>query len=693
MPCGDNASRTRLPHPVPRHPARLARPSPFRVVMESSVQSERRPARRPRGSAQLKRLLAAALIVGLFLAAQLPSLARSEQQGMAQRFAFTRLPLPSLPTGEPKQVRAVNPTLQRHSGWISAVGAAIALADLDGDGLPNDLCQVEPRTDQILVAPVPGSGERFTPFALPTPQDSHPALTIAPMGCVPHDLNEDGHLDLLATYWGRTPVAFLRIPGASMRESGYRAQAIAPDSGGEQWFTNAATFADIDGDGHSDVVIGNYFADNADILNPDSTILPQMQDSMTRATNGGVNRIYRWMAATGGDSPTVRFEAIDSLFEEPIADAWTLAVGAADLDGDLLPELYFANDFGPDRLLHNRSRPGAMELVLVEGRKDLATPSSKVLGHDGFKGMGVDFADLNHDGFQDMYVSNIAGPYALEESHFLFMSTGQPQLMGAGIAPYQDRSESLGLARSGWGWETKFGDFDNDGELEALQATGFRKGEVNRWPELQELAIANDAVLRQPKSWFAFQPGDDLSGHDSNAFFVQARNGRFYDLANDLGLGDPFVTRGIATADVDADGDLDFAIANQWEDSFFYRNDSPQTGQFLGLRLRHPSGSPVIGAEAVVWRGKGPRQVAQVDGGNGHSGVRSPDLHFGVGALADGEELSVQLRWRDRAGHTHQQQLALPAGWHTLELDQTARLVDGATTAMAALPSAPLAKS
>ena len=645
--------------------------------MEPPLQSERRPSWRLRVAAQAKRILAVALILGLFLAAQLPSLARTEQQRMAQRFAFTRLPLPTLPSGEQQQQRTVNPSLERHSGWISAVGAAIALADLDGDGLPNDLCQVEPRTDKIMVAPVPGSENRFAPFSLPTPRDINGAATIAPMGCVPHDLNEDGQLDLLATYWGRPPVAFLRIPGSSLQEGGYRAQPIATAADDEQWFTNAATFADLDGDGHSDLIVGNYFADNADILNPESHIVPEMQDSMTRATNGGVNRIYRWLAATQGDAPTVRFEAIDSVLEEPIANAWTLAVGAADLDGDLLPEIYFANDFGPDRLLHNRSRPGVMDLVLLEGRKDLGTPSSKVLGHDGFKGMGVDFADLNHDGFQDIYVSNIAGQYALEESHFLFVSTGKPQAMWDGIAPYQDRSESMGLSRSGWGWETKFGDFDNDGVLEALQATGFRKGDVNRWPELQELAIANDAVLRQPRSWFAFHPGDDLSGHDSNAFFVQADSGRFYDLSGALGLGDPFVTRGIATADVDGDGDLDFAIANQWEDSFFYRNDSPHTGQFLGLRLRHPSGSPLIGAEAAVWRGEGTRQVAQVDGGNGHSGVRSSDLHFGVGALADGEQLSVHLRWRDRAGRSHQADLSLPAGWHTIELEQTARLVAG----------------
>ena len=643
--------------------------------MEIHSQSERQPAIRQAWATSVKRILAVSLIVGLFLAAQLPALSRAEQRTIAQRFAFTRLPLPTVIAGDRQQERAVNPQLARHSGWISAVGAAIALGDLDGDGLANDFCQVETRTDQVIVAPVPGSGDRYAPFPLNTPVEVRPASTIAPMGCVPHDFNEDGQMDLLVYYWGRRPVAYLKTPTASLSEASYRVQAIGGETASDQWFTNAATFADLDGDGHSDLIIGNYFADNADILNPNSTIVPEMQDSMTRAYNGGTNRVYRWLSAKQGESPSVTFAPMESVFSEPIAHAWTLAIGAADLDGDLLPELYFANDFGPDRLLHNRSRPGAMSLAVLQGHKDLGMPNSKVLGRDSFKGMGVDFADLNHDGLLDIYVSNIADQYALEESHFVFVSTGQLDAMGQGVAPYQDRSESMGLARSSWAWDTKFGDFDNDGLPEALQATGFRKGEVNRWPELQELAIANDALLRHASSWFAFNPGDDLSGHDPNGFFVQAADGRFYDLSSALGLDEGFVTRGIATADVDGDGDLDFAIANQWEESYFFRNDSPQPGQFLGLRLRHPSGSPVIGAEATVLSGEGVRQVAQVDGGNGHSGVRSPELHFGLGALPEGSNLAVHLRWRDRSGAPQEADLSLAPGWQTIELAETATLV------------------
>src|SRR5205085_7113860 len=140
---------------------------------------------------------------------------------------------------------------------------------------------------------------------------------------------------------------------------------------------------------------------------------------------------------------------------------------------------------------------------------------------DSFKGMGLDFADLNGDGVPDLYVSSIAQSFALEESHFVWVSTGDRGAIRRGVAPYADRGEELGLAHSGWAWDARFADFDDDGVPEAVQAAGFLRGATDRWPELQELAIGHDNDMPRPAAWPRFVPGGDLSGHLYNPFFAR----------------------------------------------------------------------------------------------------------------------------------------------------------------------------
>ena len=659
-----------------------------------------------------RRIVAILFIVVTGWLSRLPQLPAEERASLAGGFRFKVFDLPVVGDRAPQTVRTLHPGLAHVQRWVSAVGASVALNDLDGDGLSNDLCYIDTRTDQVIVTPVPGTGPRYEPFVLdpaPLPFDRE---TMAPMGCRLGDFNEDGLIDVAVYFWGRTPIVYLQrsTQGVVLRGKRFAARELVPDLG--IWNTNTATSADLDGDGHLDLIFGNYFPDDMEVLGRSATGPVEMNASMSRAQNGGLNRVLLFRSGTSGDEPTVTFDVISDAFPESTEHRWTLGVGAADLDGDLLPELYFASDFGPDALLHNRSTPGRLKFAVLEGEKTFTTPSSKVLGRDSFKGMGVDFGDINGDGIMDISVSNIADEFALEESHFAWISTGETARMAGGVAPYRDESEPLGISRGGWGWDTRFGDFNNDGVLELLQATGFLNGTDDRWPNLQEAAMGNDQLLKYPSMWFHCLDGADLSGHQVNAFFVRAADGRFHDLAGDVGLGMEQVSRGIATADVDGDGDLDFAVANQWETSRFFRNDCPTPGAFLGLRLLLPcvsNGSgvhvqaghpvqvghpvraglssarsapshdatpaaptsparPAIGATAIVHLPDGRKLIGQVDGGNGHSGARSPELHFGLGDVGEFVEISVDLRWRDANGRVTRETITVTPGWHTVRL-------------------------
>jgi enediyne biosynthesis protein E4 len=677
------------------------------------------------------RPLAAGLLIGIaYWLARIPAPLAPDPG----RFRFE--PTPLVPDSPARVSRTVHPDYRPLAGWISSVGAAASLGDLENTGHPDGCILVDPRANSVSYLRLSTDGKagplRYQlvthliapPFTSAVGLDAE-GQTWAPMGSVIGDFDGDGWLDVLVYYWGRLPVVFRNPHGNAV----WTAEPLwsAEVGGDSRWYSNCVCQADIDGDGKPDLVIGNYFPSTAAVLDARAAIeTQQMQSSMSRAVNGG----RKYILLNHGTPGHFRFTSAKIELEDDetdpadrahaILDSWTLAIAAGDLDGDFLPELYFANDFGPDRFLHNECKDGSVRFRVVRGQRRFGVPKSKTLGRDSFKGMGVDFAvmDPQHvDEAPTILVSNISESWALLESHFAFQPIVHSvakfgEALGRGIAPYRDQSESLGLSRSGWGWDIKAADFANEGQPEIVQALGFLQGSVNKWAYLQEVATGNDYHLRRPWAWPFFRTADSgvatedeaqsttaghgakLSGDSHLAFFARAEKDQaFVDIGDQLGFEPRTVSRGIAIGDVDHDGRVDFVLANQWQDSIAYRNVAPRAGSYLGVRVLRPAGakpaapgvypadefyaggktgSPVIGARVVVATADD-RVLASgsVDGGNGHSGRRAAEIHFGLGSISPDQELQLHVQWRQPIRITPRPAGAPPwiqDGWMTKQL-------------------------
>ncbi|MEO8619927.1 MAG: CRTAC1 family protein [bacterium] len=491
------------------------------------------------------------------------------------------------PTFDP-QIAGVEP-------HVAALGAAVSVADFDDDGKPDFYLTNSRFGEPNALYHNRGDGTFEDVAQRAGLADVNRAGEGVSMGSVWGDIDNDGHEDLLVYRYGY--LALFKNLGNGQFED------ITERAGLRRWVnSNGAIWLDYDRDGLLDLYVTAYFRD-VDLWHLTTTRI--MHNSFEFATNGGKNLLFHNLG--GG-----KFADVSDAMHVG-STRWTLAAASADFNGDGWPDIYLANDYGPE------------ELYLNDHGKRFV-PTTAGLESESKSGMSVALGDAFNRGQLDAFVSNISERGYLFQNNNLRMN----QLSTAGR--FRNVAEGA-IADAGWAWGAQFGDFNNDGANELFVANGFISASKQRnyWYAMSKIAGANTQFFEDAATWPPF--GDaSLSGYELSRVYINRGVAGWVDVARSVGATDDYDGRAVALADLSSHGAMDVIVANQNQPAVLYRDTPDSTNHWIAFKLIGTrSNRSAIGAEILLEAGD-LRQRRIVDGGSGFASQNERRPHFGIGA-------------------------------------------------------------
>ena len=486
------------------------------------------------------------------------------------------------------------------------MGGGVAWLDFDGDGrldlyLANG-CPLKTQVPQ----PVRPSDERvnhlYRNLGSGRFREIGRAADVADtrygQGCAVGDYDADGFPDLYVANFGRN-VLFHNNGDGTFSE--------ATDSAGvaENRWSTSCVWLDIDADADLDLYVVNYL----DVNWSNHEICEHIGKP-----------VYCGPGQYEGVPDSVYVNQGDGTFVERGVELGIdtvggkgLAIAALDLDQDLRPEIYVANDMAANFLFTRSGQAVSYRNVAVESGCAVSGEGQNEAS------MGVACADFDNDGLADIFLTH-------------FFSQKNTLYRNLGGLLFEDDSRRTRVAAASFqtlGFGTVPLDYDLDGAIDLFVANGHVLGPLHDPNAMRPQLLANDG------------------------------RGRFADVSSDAGpyFRELWLGRGAAGADYDDDGDTDLAVThlnrpfallrndtlrNDTLRNDTLRNDTRSTGHFIGLKLVSANRIPPIGGRVVVTRGS-QRWSRAVAAGGSYLSTGDERLLFGLGD-SDGK-VDIEVHW------------------------------------------------